>query len=47
MALESPDTQATHALCDLHQLNREAVNRALLSTLSHARLRPAKGLLLV
>lgn len=46
-ALESPDTQATGALCDAHQLNREEVNRALLSTLSHARLRPAKGLLLV
>lgn len=33
-ALESPDTQATHALCEEHQLSHEDVNQALLRTLS-------------
>ena len=47
MALESPGTQITNAKCENHQMSNEAVNRALLATLSHARLRPAKGLLLV
>lgn len=47
MALESPATQITNAICENHQMSNEAVNRALLATLSHARLRPAKGLLLV
>ena len=47
MALESPATQITNAICKNHQMSHEAVNRALLATLSHARLRPAKGLLLV
>lgn len=46
-ALESSATQTTHALCENHQMSSEAVNRALLATLSHARLRPAKGRLLV
>jgi c-di-GMP-related signal transduction protein len=45
-ALESPNTQATRALCDLHQMNSEEVNRALLRTLSQIRPRPARGLLL-
>ena len=45
--LESPATQITNAICENHQMSHEAVNRALLATLSHARLRPAKGLLLV
>lgn len=45
-ALESSHTQTTGALCELHQMEREQVNRALLSTLAHARLRPVKGLLL-
>lgn len=45
-ALESANTQATGALCNSHQMDREEVNHALLGTLSHARLRPAKGLLL-
>lgn len=46
-ALESPDTQATRALCDLHRMNIEDVNRALLRTLSNAAPAPARGLLLV
>ena len=46
-ALESPQTHTTRALCDSHQLNNEAVNQALLRTLSQVRHRPAKGLLLV
>ena len=33
-AMESPDTQAAHALCAEHQLSHEEVNRALLQTLS-------------
>jgi len=37
-ALESPATQLTHALCETHQMSNEAVNRALLMTLSDARL---------
>ncbi len=45
-ALESPPTQAIRLLCDSHQMNIEAVNRALLRTLSQARAKPAKGLLL-
>lgn len=45
-ALESPTTQITQALCENHQMSVEAVNRALLATLSHARLRTAKGQLL-
>jgi hypothetical protein len=32
-ALASPDTRATHALCDAHQIGLEEVNRALLRTL--------------
>jgi c-di-GMP phosphodiesterase len=46
-ALESPRTHVTRALCETHQMDLESVNRALLATLSHARLRPAKGRLLV
>lgn len=46
-ALESSNTQATRVLCDLHRMNLEEVNRALLRTLSHASPQPAKGLLLV
>lgn len=46
-ALESPQTQATRALCDAHTMNNEEVNRALLRTLSNVRPHPAKGLLLV
>ena len=46
-ALESSNTAATGALCNSLQMDREEVNHALLSTLSHARLRPAKGMLLV
>ncbi|MDO8448976.1 MAG: HDOD domain-containing protein [Rhodoferax sp.] len=46
-ALESANTQATRVLCDLHRMNLEEVNRALLRTLSNARPHPAKGLLLV
>lgn len=45
-ALESPDTQATRALCESHQMNLEDVNRALLRTLCAARPLPAKGTLL-
>jgi c-di-GMP phosphodiesterase len=45
-ALESPTTQITQALCENHQMSLESVNRALLATLSHARLRPSKGRLL-
>lgn len=46
-ALESPNTHATRALCQMHQMDLEAVNRTVLRTLSHARAHPAKGLLLV
>jgi len=46
-ALESANTQATRVLCDLHRMNLEEVNRALLRTLANARPHPAKGLLLV
>ena len=45
-ALESPSTQATHALCETHQMSNGAVNRALLGALSQVRLRPTKALLL-
>lgn len=45
-ALASPDTHATHALCDAHQIGLEEVNRALLRTLAALQARPAKGLLL-
>jgi EAL and modified HD-GYP domain-containing signal transduction protein len=43
-ALASPDTHATHALCDAHQIGLEEVNRALLRTLALLQARPAKGL---
>ena len=43
-ALESPDTQATRALCEAHQMDLEKVNRSVLRTLSHARAQPGKGL---
>lgn len=46
-ALELPHTHATRALCDAHKLDVEAVNQALLRTLSHVRQYPAKGLLLL
>ena len=46
-ALESPNTQSTRLLCKTHQMDVEAVNRALLRTLSQAKGHPAKGLLLV
>jgi hypothetical protein len=46
IAQESPDTQAIGALCDKHQLDIEAVNRALLRTLSQVRHHPTQGLLL-
>jgi EAL and modified HD-GYP domain-containing signal transduction protein len=46
-ALESPPGITTRALCLRHQMELEGVNLALLRTLGHARLRPAKGLLLV
>ena len=45
-ALESPSTQATHALCETRQMSNGAVNRALLGALSQVRLRPTKALLL-
>jgi EAL and modified HD-GYP domain-containing signal transduction protein len=45
-ALESPNTQATRVLCDTLELNIEAVNRALLRTLSRAGGHPATGALL-
>ena len=45
-ALELPTTQVIHALCETLQMSNGAVNRALLATLSHARLRPTQGLLL-
>jgi len=45
-ALESPNTQATRVLCDTLELNIEAVNRALLRTLSRAGGHPATGTLL-
>ena len=46
-ALESPPGAETRSLCARHQMDLEGVNLALLRTLGHARLRPAKGLLLV
>jgi c-di-GMP phosphodiesterase len=46
-ALESPPGAETRTLCARHQMDLEGVNLALLRTLGHARLRPAKGLLLV
>lgn len=46
-ALESPDTQATRALCDTHQISSEEANRALLRTLSTAQARPATGLFFI
>jgi hypothetical protein len=46
-ALELPQTHATRVLCDAHEISIEAVNRALLHTLSSVRPHPAKGLLLV
>lgn len=46
-ALESPDTRATRLLCEAQQMDSEAVNRALLRTLSRACAHPPKGLLLV
>ncbi|MDO9166466.1 MAG: HDOD domain-containing protein [Rhodoferax sp.] len=46
-ALESANTQAIRVLSDLHEMNLEEVNRALLRTLSNAGPHPAKGLLLV
>lgn len=45
--LESANTQAIRVLSDLHGMNLEEVNRALLRTLSNAGPHPAKGLLLV
>lgn len=45
-ALESPDTRATHTLCNEHQIDMEEVNRALLRTLAAMRTRPARGRLL-
>jgi EAL and modified HD-GYP domain-containing signal transduction protein len=42
-ALEMPNTQTTLQLCDTHQLDVEAVNRALLRTLSAVRRHPVKG----
>lgn len=45
-ALESPSTQATHTLCESHQMGNGAVNRALLAALSQVRLRPSPALLL-
>jgi len=45
-ALESPDTRATHALCNEHQIDMEEVNRALLRTLATLRTRPARGRLI-
>jgi c-di-GMP phosphodiesterase len=44
-ALESPDTRATHTLCNAHQIGLEEVNRALLRTLAAMLARPARGLL--
>lgn len=44
-ALESPNTRATHTLCNEHQIDMEEVNRALLRTLSAMLARPARGLL--
>jgi hypothetical protein len=40
-ALESPRTRATHALCNLHQISMEDVNRALLRTLASTLAHPA------
>lgn len=45
-ALESPNTHATRVLCDTLDLKLEAVNRALLRTLSSAGGSPARGALL-
>lgn len=46
-ALETADTRASAALCALHKLSLEQVNRALLRTLCMAQPHPARGLLLV
>lgn len=45
-ALESPTTRVTQALCETFQMSNEAVNRALLTTLSQIRLHPTQGHLL-
>lgn len=47
MALESPHTDRTRLLCELHNTDHGTVNQALLQTLAKTRNQPAKGLLLV
>jgi c-di-GMP-related signal transduction protein len=47
MALESPHTDRTRLLCELHHVEAKTVNRVLLHTLAQTRHQPAKSLLLV
>ena len=47
LALESPHTDRTRLLCELHEADHGMVNQALLNTLAQTRYQPAKNLLLV
>ena len=47
IALESPHTDRTRLLCDLHDTHHGTVNQTLLQTLAQTRYQPAKSLLLV
>ena len=47
LALESPHTDRTRLLCELHETDHGLVNQTLLNTLAQTRYHPAKNLLLV
>lgn len=47
LALESPHTDRTRLLCELHEVDHGRVNQTLLQTLAQTRYQPAKSLLLV
>jgi c-di-GMP phosphodiesterase len=47
LALESPHTDRTRLLCELHEVEHRSVNQTLLQTLAQTRYQPAKSLLLV